>query len=63
MAGTKILVLGGTGLAGLNILRELIYREQHGIAYARNPSKIPEDISQSPYIEVRYKRTRPVIQS
>lgn len=52
MPGSKVLVLGGTGPAGICLLRELIYRNHEVIAFARNPIKIPEDVSSSPLIEV-----------
>ncbi|KAI9372754.1 hypothetical protein BJX61DRAFT_533711 [Aspergillus egyptiacus] len=52
MSGTKILVLGGTGPAGICLLRELVYRQHETVAYARNPSKIPEDLASSDLIEV-----------
>lgn len=52
MAGSKILVLGGTGPSGINVVRELAHRKLSAVVYARTPSKIPDDISQSPYIEV-----------
>jgi putative NADH-flavin reductase len=53
MAGSKILVLGGTGPAGICLLRELVYRKHATIVYARNPSKIPEDLANHELIEVR----------
>ncbi|KAF2092923.1 hypothetical protein NA57DRAFT_62025 [Rhizodiscina lignyota] len=52
MAGSKILVLGATGPTGINVLRELNYRKRATIVYVRNPSKIPEDLKLSPFIEV-----------
>ena len=52
MGGSKVLVLGGTGPAGICLLRELVYRKHATIAYARNPSKIPEDLASNPLIEV-----------
>ncbi|KAI1077460.1 NAD(P)-binding protein [Whalleya microplaca] len=52
MAGDKILVLGATGPAGICLLRELIFWKHKTIAYARNPSKIPEDLVTSPFLEV-----------
>ncbi|CEL02327.1 hypothetical protein ASPCAL03498 [Aspergillus calidoustus] len=52
MAGSKILVLGGTGPAGICLLRELVYRKHATIVYARNPSKIPEDLADHELIEV-----------
>ncbi|KAH8197767.1 hypothetical protein TruAng_008056 [Truncatella angustata] len=54
MASTKskILVLGGTGPAGLCLLRELAYRNHATIVYARTPSKIPPELASSPLIEI-----------
>lgn len=53
MGGSKVLVLGGTGPAGICLLRELVYRNHAIVAYARNPSKIPNDLTSSPLVEVR----------
>lgn len=33
-------------------MRELIHRNHEVVAFARNPKKIPEDVSSSPLIEV-----------
>jgi hypothetical protein len=52
MAGDKVLVLGGTGISGICLLRELLHRNHKVIAYARNPSKIPADLVSSPDLEV-----------
>jgi hypothetical protein len=52
MVGSKILVLGGTGPSGICLLRELLYRQHPIIVYARNPSKIPEDLVSNPLLEV-----------
>lgn len=52
MAGQKILVLGGTGPAGICLLRELVYRKTPTIAFARNPSKLPADLSSNQYLQV-----------
>ncbi|KAH7360402.1 hypothetical protein BKA65DRAFT_577118 [Rhexocercosporidium sp. MPI-PUGE-AT-0058] len=52
MAGTKILVFGGTGPSGICLLRELLYRKHATIAYCRNPSKIPSDLSSNPLLEI-----------
>lgn len=52
MSEKKILVLGGTGPAGLCFLRELVYRKHPSIVYARDPSKIPRDLAASPLLEV-----------
>lgn len=52
MAGDKILVLGGTGPAGICVLRELVFRKHSIVVYARNPSKIPSDLATNSLIEV-----------
>ncbi|KAL4942107.1 hypothetical protein BDV06DRAFT_193126 [Aspergillus oleicola] len=52
MAGSKILVLGGTGPSGICLLRELVYRKHETIVYARNPSKIDEDLVANEYLEI-----------
>ncbi|KAI0118819.1 hypothetical protein GGR51DRAFT_497778 [Nemania sp. FL0031] len=52
MAGSKVLVLGGTGPAGLCLLRELASRQQHAIVYARNVSKIPSDLAANEFLEI-----------
>lgn len=56
MTNSKILVLGGTGFAGICLLRELVHRKKPTIVYARNPSKIPTDLVSSPLIEVRERK-------
>lgn len=53
MAGSKILVLGGTGPAGICLIRELAYRKHDTVVYARNPSKVPEDLASNPLVQVR----------
>jgi hypothetical protein len=52
MADPKVLVLGGTGPAGICLLRELVHRNCATFVYARNPSKIPDDIRDNKIIEV-----------
>ncbi|KAL3462714.1 mediator complex subunit 27-domain-containing protein [Aspergillus heterothallicus] len=52
MPGSKILVLGGTGPAGICLLRELVFQKLQTIVYARNPSKIPDDLVAHELIEV-----------
>ncbi|KAK9421387.1 putative NAD(P)-binding domain-containing protein [Seiridium unicorne] len=52
MADGTILVLGGTGPAGICLLRELLYRHHPTIVYARNPSKIPRELASNPLLEV-----------
>jgi len=52
MGGSKVLVLGGTGPAGICLLRELLHRKHQTIAFARTPSKIPADLIDNPDLEV-----------
>ncbi|KAL4932365.1 NAD(P)-dependent oxidoreductase [Aspergillus undulatus] len=52
MAGSKILVLGGTGPSGICLLRELVFRKHETIVYARNPSKIDENLASNDLIEI-----------
>ncbi|KAJ4349204.1 hypothetical protein N0V95_004787 [Ascochyta clinopodiicola] len=52
MSTSKTLVLGSTGPAGICLLRELLYRNHPVVAYARNPSKIPTDLSSNPLCSV-----------
>ncbi|CAG9985883.1 unnamed protein product [Clonostachys byssicola] len=52
MAGDSILVFGATGPAGISLLRELLYRKLPALAYCRNPSKIPEDLTSNSLLEV-----------
>ncbi|CAH0028202.1 unnamed protein product [Clonostachys rhizophaga] len=52
MAHPKILVLGGTGPAGICLLRELLHRNCATVVYARNTSKIPDDIREQKLIEL-----------
>lgn len=52
MSPSKILVLGGTGPAGLCLLRELLHRNHSVVAYARSPSKIPSSISSNPLLSI-----------
>lgn len=49
---SKVLVVGGTGPAGICLLRELLYRNHETVAYARNSSKIPEELLDNPKLEV-----------
>lgn len=53
MAGSnKVLVLGGTGPAGICLLREVLHRQHPTVAFARNTFKIPDDLSSNPLLEV-----------
>lgn len=55
MAGDKILIFGATGPAGISLLRELVHRKIPALAYCRNPSKIPEDLTSNSLLEVCLK--------
>ncbi|KAK0609913.1 hypothetical protein B0T17DRAFT_621213 [Bombardia bombarda] len=52
MSKTHVLVFGGTGPAGINLLRELLHRNHPTIAYVRNRSKIPEDLAANSLLEI-----------
>lgn len=52
MPGSKVLVFGGTGPAGICLLRELLFRGHATILFARNPTKVPEDLRFNPQLEV-----------
>ncbi|KAK1544017.1 hypothetical protein CPAR01_04650 [Colletotrichum paranaense] len=52
MSGKKVLVLGGTGPAGICLLRELVHRNHATILLARTPSKLPGDLVSNSLIEV-----------
>jgi putative NADH-flavin reductase len=52
MAGSKVLVLGATGPAGICLLRECLYRNHETVAFVRNPSKIPADLVSNPLLTV-----------
>ncbi|KAI0438863.1 NAD(P)-binding protein [Xylaria telfairii] len=52
MAGPKVLVLGGTGTAGICLLRELAFRQRSTVVYARNISKIPSDLVSNKFLEI-----------
>ena len=43
-APARVLVFGGTGPAGICLLRELLSRNHATVAYVRSPSKIPADL-------------------
>ncbi|MBE3048023.1 hypothetical protein IMZ48_37045, partial [Candidatus Bathyarchaeota archaeon] len=53
MAAPPVLVFGGTGPAGICLLRELLHRNHATRVYARNPDKIPADLASNPLLEVR----------
>ncbi|KAI0451204.1 NAD(P)-binding protein [Xylaria acuta] len=52
MADRKILVLGGTGTAGICLLRELAFRQRPTVVYARNISKISSDLASNEFLEI-----------
>ncbi|SPO06408.1 uncharacterized protein DNG_09097 [Cephalotrichum gorgonifer] len=52
MTTPVVLVFGGTGPAGICLIRELLHRNHRTRAFARNPDKIPEDLRSNPLLEV-----------
>ncbi|KAK1836104.1 hypothetical protein QBC39DRAFT_378225 [Podospora conica] len=46
----KILVLGGTGPAGILLIRELLHRNHPTLILARTPSKIPASLLSNPLL-------------
>jgi uncharacterized protein YbjT (DUF2867 family) len=52
MSSLTVLVLGGTGPAGISLLRELLHRKHKVIAFARSPQKVPEGLASDPLLEV-----------
>ncbi|KZL68292.1 NmrA family protein, partial [Colletotrichum tofieldiae] len=52
MNDRKVLVLGGTGPAGICLLRELVYRNHATIVFARSPAKVPVDLASNSLIEI-----------
>ncbi|KIL85201.1 hypothetical protein FAVG1_11630 [Fusarium avenaceum] len=52
MSSSTVLVLGGTGPAGICLLRELLHRKHKVVVFARSPSKIPKDLASNTLLEV-----------
>ncbi|KAK1621992.1 hypothetical protein BDP81DRAFT_466354 [Colletotrichum phormii] len=52
MSGKKVLVLGGTGPAGVCLSRELVHRNHATVLLARTPSKLPNDLASSSLLEI-----------
>jgi uncharacterized protein YbjT (DUF2867 family) len=52
MAGKKILVLGGTGPLGVYFCQKALANGHQLTIYARNPSKLPEDVSSNAAVNV-----------
>ncbi len=48
----NVLILGATGPLGLAITREALLQNLHPALFVRNPSKLPEDISEHPDVTV-----------
>jgi uncharacterized protein YbjT (DUF2867 family) len=48
----RILVLGATGPTGLAVVREALQRGHVVVAYVRNPSKIPAELTANKNLEV-----------
>ncbi|TFK34827.1 NAD-binding protein [Crucibulum laeve] len=51
---TRILILGGTGPAGILLIREALDAYKHAtlVVYARSPEKIPEDLASNPAVVI-----------
>ncbi|PNH28058.1 hypothetical protein VD0002_g8553 [Verticillium dahliae] len=52
MASSTILIFGATGPAGICLLRESLFRKHATVAYVRNASKLPDDLTKNPLLEV-----------
>ncbi|SPJ91927.1 uncharacterized protein FTOL_13581 [Fusarium torulosum] len=52
MSSPTVLVLGGTGPAGICLLRELLHRKHKVVVFARSPHKIPEELASNTLLEV-----------
>lgn len=52
MPTSTVLVLGGTGPAGICLLRELLHRRHKVVVFARSPQKVPQDLASNPLLEV-----------
>ena len=48
----RILILGATGPTGLVVVREALERGHVVVAYVRNPSKIPAELTANKKLEV-----------
>jgi len=48
----RILILGATGPTGLVVVREALSRGHSVVVYARNPSKIPDELTANKSLEV-----------
>ena len=53
----KIFVVGATGPLGIFICQEALRRGHSLHIYARNPSKLPKDVSGHADVNVRYHMT------
>lgn len=51
MASSTILIFGATGPAGICLLRESLFRKHATVAYVRNASKLPDDLTKNPLLE------------
>ncbi|RBQ98231.1 hypothetical protein VDGD_20125 [Verticillium dahliae] len=54
MASSTILIFGATGPAGICLLRESLFRKHATVAYVRNASKLPDDLTKNPLLEASW---------
>ncbi|KAL5592658.1 hypothetical protein FOVSG1_006320 [Fusarium oxysporum f. sp. vasinfectum] len=52
MPTSAVLVFGGTGPAGICLLRELLHRKHKAVVFARSPQKVPRDLASDPLLEI-----------
>jgi nucleoside-diphosphate-sugar epimerase len=55
MVGSKVLVIGATGPAGICLLRECLFRNHETVAFVRNPSKIPPELASNKRLTVSHR--------
>lgn len=53
MTAKKLFIIGATGPLGVFVCQEALSRGYLVRIYARNPSKLPEDVSSHAKVEVR----------
>lgn len=46
----KVLIFGGTGPAGLLLIKEALSKGHTVVIYARSPQKVPQDITSNPSV-------------
>jgi NAD(P)-dependent dehydrogenase (short-subunit alcohol dehydrogenase family) len=48
----RVLILGGTGSAGILLIRESLAHSHTVVVYARSPQKLPDDITNNPQVVI-----------